>query len=164
MAVPAGYTQHTSGFWMRASDQAGPYSFDGTNLTLVTSAPAAGTAGYPAGATPMQNASGNVAAAAAVATLAAAAGKTTYCTGFTISSSGATVAAVVTATLAGLLGGTASYTYAVASGITAQNAIVTVIFAFPLPASALNTAIVLTLPSLGLGNTNATVTAYGFQL
>jgi hypothetical protein len=31
-------------------------------------------------------------------------------------------------------------------------------------ASAVNTAIVLTLPSLGAGNTNAAVVAYGYQL
>ena len=149
---------------MKTSDQSGPYSFDGTNITLVTSLPAAGAAGYPAGAVPVHNSSGSVAASAAIATLAAAVGKTTYCTGFEISGAGATVAAVVTATLSGLLGGTASYTYAAVAGVLLQNPIFAISFAMPLPANAINTAIVLTLPSLGIGNTNATVTVHGFQL
>lgn len=159
MAVPSGFFQHPSGFWMKTSDSSGPYFFDGTNMVaLGVSLP------YPVGATPVSSSSGNVAAASAVATLAGAAGKTTYITGFVITSAGATAAAVVAATLAGIVGGTATFTYATVAGATTPNAPLTVIFPEPIPASALNTAIVLTLPSLGAGNTNATVSAFGFQL
>lgn len=109
-------------------------------------------------------ASGNVANTAAVATLAAAVGKTTYITGFSITSSGATVGAVVLATLAGLVGGvTFTYVYAVMAGAALGNATLHVDFAIPLPASAVNTAIVLTLPALGVGNTNAAVVIRGYQ-
>jgi hypothetical protein len=110
------------------------------------------------------NSSGNVAAASAVATLAGVAGKTTYISGFEITSAGATAAAVVSATLTGLLGGTATYTYTCNAGATTANPSLQVTFTPPLPASAANTAIVLTLPSLGAGNTNATVTAHGFTI
>ena len=40
----------------------------------------------------------------------------------------------------------------------------TVVFNPPLPASAVNTAIVLTLPALGLGNTNAAAVAHGYSV
>ena len=95
---------------------------------------------------------------------AAVAGKTTYITGFEVTSGGATTAALVTATVAGLLGGTASYTYGASAGALLANGPMMVTFNPPLPASALNTAIVVTLPALGLGNTNATVVAHGYQI
>src|SRR5205085_5300644 len=117
----------------------------------------------PSGATQLANSSGNVANASAVATLAGAAGKTTYIACMNISASGATSASVVTATLAGLLGGTASFTVSVVAGATLGVPTLNVSFNPPLPASAVNTAIVLTLPALGTGNTNATVSAWGFQ-
>lgn len=110
------------------------------------------------------NSSGTVANASAVATLAGVAGKTTYISGFEITSAGATAASVVAATLAGILGGTATYTYACLAGGTTQNPNLQVTFTPPLPASAVNTAIVLTLPALGAGNTNATVSAHGFTI
>ena len=164
MANPAGYTQHISGFWTKTSDQSGPYSFDGTNTTLVTSAPVVGAANYPAGATPVQGFSGNVANASAVATLPGVAAKTTYITGFEITGGGATVGSLVSATLAGVLGGTVTYTIGAVTGAAVSNPALVVSFNPPLPASALNTAIVLTVPALGAGNTNSTVSAKGFQL
>ena len=36
MPIPAGFTQHSSGWWFKLSDQSGPYVFDGTTLTLAT--------------------------------------------------------------------------------------------------------------------------------
>lgn len=164
MANPAGFVQHVSGFWQKVTDQSGPYSYDGTNTTLITSAPVAGAASYPAGATPVTSSSGNVAAASAVATLPGVAGKTTYCTGFQITGGGATAGSLVLATLAGLISGTATYVVGAATGAAVQNTPLTVTFNPPIPASGLNTAIVLTLPSLGAGNTNAAVSAQGFQL
>src|SRR5690242_11450606 len=119
---------------------------------------------YPAGATPITADSGNVAAASAAATLAAAAGVTTYISGFLITASGATAASVVTGTITGVITGTLHFTYVAVAGATTACQPLSVEFPYPIPASAVNTAIVVTLPSLGSGNTNATVSAFGFQL
>ena len=159
MPIPTGYVQQQSGYWSRLSDQAGPFLFDGTSVALV---PNSGTLA-PAFALTTAS-SGNVAAAAAIATLAGVAGKTTYITGFEVTASGAVAAAVVLATLTGLAGGTATYVYVAPAGVTTAGPMLAVEFAPPLPASALNTAIVLTLPSLGAGNTNAAVVAHGYTV
>lgn len=121
------------------------------------------TSVYPAAATAITAASGNVAAGNAVATLAAAAGKTTFICGFTLTSAGSTGAAVVSPTVAGTINGTLTYTYTSIAGATLANAPLQNNFTPCLPASAANTAIVVTLPSLGAGNTNATAVAWGFQ-
>lgn len=107
--------------------------------------------------------SGNVANANAVATLAAVAAKTTYITGFVLTAAGATAAGVVTATVTGVITGTMSFTFAVPAGATVGATPLVVNFPVPIPASAVNTAIVVTLPALGSGNTNATASATGFQ-
>ena len=151
MPIPVGFTQHTSGYWMKTSDQSGPYTFDGTNISLAS--PSAG----------ISASSGNVANASAVATLPAVAGKTTYITGLAITGSGATVGSIVVATVAGLSGGTASHIFESPTGATVGSTPLVLQFTPPLPASAVNTAIVVTLPALGAGNTNAAVTAWGYQ-
>jgi hypothetical protein len=114
------------------------------------------------GGTAVAASSGNVANASAAATLAApGAGLTNYLTGFSITFSGATAASVVTATVTGLLGGTLSFTVAVPAGATIGGTPLLVDLAVPHPASAANVAIVVTLPALGAGNTNAAVTVRG---
>ncbi len=118
----------------------------------------------PAGATQITASSGSVANANAVATLAAVAGKTTYIDGFTCTASGATAASVVTVTVTGVLGGTMTFIFTAPAGATLGATTLNVRFAAPIPASAANTAIVVTLPALGAGNTNAAVVATGFQL
>jgi len=107
--------------------------------------------------------SGNVAAAAATATLAAAVGKVTYICGFQATSGGATAAAVVTLTLTNITGGTMSFTYGGNTGAGVPTAPLIVPFAPCIPANAPNTTIPVSMPSLGAGNTNATVSAWGFQ-
>lgn len=119
---------------------------------------------YPANATPIQASSGNVAAASAVATLDSDAAKTTYIAGFEITGAGATVGLPVVVTVAGLLGGTRSYIYAAATGVQVANQPLVVSFVPPLPASAADTDIVVTCPSLGAGNTNNIANAYGYKL
>lgn len=109
-------------------------------------------------------ASGNVGAAIATATIPAVAGKTAYLTGFTITSSGSTGAAVVSPTVTGLLSGTLTYTYSSVAGVTLANPVLAEKFPIALPASAAGVAIAVVLPSLGAGNTNATVVAYGFYI
>lgn len=109
-------------------------------------------------------ASSTGAAAILTATLAGVAGKLTYITGFQITGAGATAAAIVTVTVTGLLGGTQNYKLVIPAGATLGVTPLLVNFARPLPASALNTAIVVTVPSFGAGNTDAAVAAQGFQL
>lgn len=119
---------------------------------------------YPAGATAITAASGNVANATAAATLAGAASKTTYITGFEITAAGATVGAAVTATVTGTISGTLSYTFTAPAGSVLNATPLLVAFPIAIPASATNTAIVVSLPALGAGNVNATTVAHGYQL
>lgn len=118
----------------------------------------------PYGATQVSASSGNVANAAAVATLPAVVGKTNYVSGFEITGGGATAAALVAATLAGLLGGTATYIVGAQLGVTVPNNPLIVEFNPPLPASAANIALTLTVPALGAGNTNSACVIHGYVL
>lgn len=120
--------------------------------------------GVPIGATQLSASSGNVAAGTAAATLAGAASQTTYITGFSLTSTGSTAATVVNGTITGLLGGTQTYTYASVAGATLPNSPLVVNFSPALPASAVNTSIVVSFPTLGAGNTNTTVNAYGYRV
>lgn len=112
---------------------------------------------------PITAASGNVANASAVATLAAAALKTTFISGFQCTAAGSTGALVVNLTLVGVITGTMTYTFTFPAGATVAAAPVREQFSPPIPASAVNTAIVVTLPAGGAGNTNAACNATGFQ-
>lgn len=120
--------------------------------------------GYPDGAVPVSASSGNVAATNAVATLTPPAGKTMYLLGVKFSSSGSTAAAIVNATIAGVVGGTMTFPRATIAGAVLQNADFDADFQPGLPATGPGVAIVVTLPSLGIGNTNAGVIAYGYYL
>lgn len=122
------------------------------------------SAGTVVGAVSKSSTSGNVAAAVATATIAATAAKTNYITGFQVTGAGATAGAVVSVTVTGLLGGTVTYTYAAATGATVANQPLNVAFYPPIPASTTNTAIVVSCPSLGAGNTNNTVNVQGYTL
>lgn len=122
------------------------------------------SAAMPSTSTAVTSSSGNVAAASAVGTLPAVAGRTNYISGFQITGAGATAASVVVATLVGIISGTASYVVAVPAGAAVGISPIDVRFTTPVPASAVNTAIVLTLPSLGAGNTNAAVSVQGFLI
>jgi hypothetical protein len=117
----------------------------------------------PTGVTVLHSSSGNVAAAVATATLTGAAAVTTYISGLSITGSGATAGSVVTGTVTGLTGGTMSITVPVVTGVTAGNTPIQIYFDPPLAASAANTNIVVSVPSLGAGNTNSTVSAWGYR-
>ena len=125
---------------------------------------AAGSAGYPAAAVPITNSSANQANANAIATLPAAAAKFTYLTGFQVTASGATLGLAVTVTVVGVVTGTMNYTFSFPAGALIAATPLIVTFPIPIPSSAVNTAIVVTLPAGGAGNTNATAVAQGFQL
>lgn len=108
--------------------------------------------------------SGNVAAATAAATIPAVPGRTCFITGFEVTSAGATGASVVLVTVTGIAGGTLNYVLSVVAGATLGNAPLQIEFPAPVPASAVNTAIVVTAPTLGAGNTNCVVNAHGYYL
>jgi hypothetical protein len=163
--------------WTRRADGGDP-ALGTTTATAVTDPSSAGSLiavtkgilsrvnslipGYPQGATPRIAGSGVVANASAVATLAGAASVTTYLSGFKITAGGATAAGLVTVTVTGLLGGTRSFVFGVPAGVTLVAEPLLVDFAAALPASAANTAIVVTVPALGSGNTHAAVVAHGY--
>lgn len=111
--------------------------------------------------TPLANSSGNVAAAAAVATLHPPTGKTASITRFDLGASGATTALPVTATVVGVVGGPLSYTFVFPAGALLAAAPVVAVFDPPLPATGPDVDIVVTLPSGGTGNTHATASAAG---
>lgn len=108
--------------------------------------------------------SGNVAAASAVATLAASTEKTNFLSGFTVAGLGATAAACVLITVAGVVGGTQTFNFPVPAGATVPAGPTQFNFPVPLAGVGPGTAIVVTVPTFGAGNTNASVTAYGFRL
>jgi hypothetical protein len=99
------------------------------------------------------------------ATLPATAGRTQYLEGFDVTGGGATAASIIEISVTGLAGGTLKFEMNVLAGVTgpvnAQGGL-SIRFPEPLPASALNSAITVTVPSFGAGNTNAAVVAYGF--
>ena len=107
--------------------------------------------------------SGNVAAAAATATLAAAPGRVTFICGFMVTSAGSTAAAVVSGTINNTVSGNMTFTYTSVAGATLANLPLVVPFSPCISASTPNTTIPVSLPSLGAGNTNATVMAWGYQ-
>lgn len=113
-------------------------------------------------ATDIQATSGDVANAQAVATLAGVAGKTTYITGFTITGSGATSGLAVVVTVTGLAT-PFNFIYCAAAGVLVMNTPLVVNFPAPVPASAVNTAVVVTCPALGTGNAHNIVNAFGYQ-
>jgi hypothetical protein len=130
----------------------------------------AGLPPYPTGetgkvATPIAASSGNVAAGVAAATLAAGgANVMTYISGFEFTANGATGQSTVQLQVTGVTGGPLVYNINVPAGAQVVIPTLSVQFNPPLQASALNTAIVATVPSLGAGNVNSAVNAHGYQL
>lgn len=119
---------------------------------------------YPPGATPVAASSGNVAAATAAATIAAAPGRTIYLCGFHITSAGSTAAAKVSPTVSGIVGGvTLTYTYTSIAGVSLPNDPLCITFAPPVP-GVLGGAVSVSVPTLTSGNTHTTVVAHGYYL
>ena len=107
--------------------------------------------------------SGNVANATASATLAGVSNLTNWITGFEITNGGATAGACVTATVAGLVGGTESYTVCAPAGAGVAATPLLVQYTSPVPASGPGVAITVSLPPLGAGDTNTTVNLHGYR-
>lgn len=113
---------------------------------------------------PVANSSGNVAAAIATATLPSVPNRKTYIAGLQVTGSGSTAGAAVSVTVTGLEAGTLTYTVTAPTGVLIGVDPLVVVFDPPLPASAVNTPIVVSMPSLGAGSTNASITANGFTI
>lgn len=128
------------------------------SLTVVPCQTAAGSGGFPAGATPI-TASATGTTAATTATLAAAAGKFTYICGFSINST-ATAAAAGNATVTGTTGGTLNYE--MGTGVSPAVVITTQSYTPCIPSSAVNTGIAVVSAAPGAGGV-ISVTAWGFQ-
>lgn len=114
---------------------------------------------YPLSATPVTS-SVTGTTAVVTATLPGVAAKTTYISGFNISSD-ATAAVAGTATVTGTISGTLSFRQG--ASVTPAIANLEVDFNLPIPANAVNTAIAVNSIAAGTGG-NTTVTVWGFQL
>ena len=77
---------------------------------------------------------------------------------------GATAGLPVIVTVTGTITGTLSYIYVAIAGALLVNRPMHVSFNPPIPASAVNTAIVVSCPTLGAGNTHNAAVAHGYQL
>lgn len=140
------------------------YDTSGNPINMTGVASVIQTSAYPSGATALI-AVGSGANAIATATLAAAAGKTTYIAGYIIESTGATGASIVTPTIATLTGGiTITRLLSVVAGASTKNEVLSQTFNPPIPADAANSAITVSVPALGAGNTGSRVIAWGYQL
>lgn len=124
--------------------------------------PVSGNTKLPAGAVTVRAASGNVTNNTASAALPAVAAKTNYLTGFIVTASGASSGLIVNGTITGLLGGTYTFTFGFPAGVLVMAVPLVVMLDTPMPASAVNTAITISLPAGGTGNTNAAVEIQGY--
>jgi hypothetical protein len=122
---------------------------------------ASGT-GYPTNSTPVTASTpGTVGAIAA--TLPGVAGKTTFICGLSMTSGGNTAAVTGLGTVVGTISGTLDFAY-VAPAAGTQGRLVVTFAPVCIPASAMNTSIVVTQPAAGAGTVNAAVSAWGYQL
>lgn len=111
----------------------------------------------------LSGSSGNVAAAAAVATLTPSGDRVAHLGSFQARALGATAGLFTLITITGVEGGTVSIPFYFPTGVTVEAAPLTVIFPVPLRGAGPGTAIVVTLPSGGAGNTNAAISAQGYM-
>ena len=89
--------------------------------------------------------------------------KITYICGFAATAGGATAASTVNLTVMNIVTGTMTYNYGANTGAGVPTAPLVVQFNPCLPATGPSTTIDVSMPSLGTGNTNASVNAWGLQ-
>jgi hypothetical protein len=140
----------------------------GAALAQFPSGPSTGT-GYPAGSNAVTGVLSAADTTTGAATLPAAVGKLTYIGGFTVSGLGAAAATPVSVTVATVVGGTSggagntlTYSYNFVAGVALPNTPLQVTFSPPIPASAQNAAITVTVPGAA-GNTATQINAWGYQ-
>lgn len=141
-----------------------PVDVTGAQPNFATAVPVIMSDPYPSAATAVSCSTGNVAASVATCTMPASTAKFTYITGFDITGSGATLGSAVTCTLTNTGSSTHSYTFVVTAGALLADSSLIKSFSTPLKATAVNTAPVLSCPSLGTGNTNMTINMDGYTL
>jgi hypothetical protein len=139
-----------------ATGQQQALACDSSGHVIVSAAP------YATVQTAINASSGNVANAAATATLTGTATTRVYISGFSCQMGGATAAAEALITVTGLIGGTETYVTGAPLGATVPPTILTRAFSPPVPASAVNTNIVVSQAAGGAGNANAACSAEGF--
>lgn len=106
---------------------------------------------------------GSAAAASQTVTIPAVAHEFSYCAGFQVDGLGATGSSIIQVTLGDGVW-TLTYELPIVAGATTQIANrLQYAFVHPLRATAINTAITLTVPSFGAGNTSAVCAIWGFQ-
>ena len=124
--------------------------------------PGSGNAGYPTGATSVENgATGTT--AGATATLAAVAGQFTYLCGFSYSPGSATTAITTTATTTGLASNLSLSVGAPATLVGVTGATLVHPITPCARSSAVNTAITVVGSALGTGGVGQAVNAWGYQ-
>lgn len=109
-------------------------------------------------------ASANGGAQANNVTLTIPANKMGYLDGFDIDGLGATSGSAIAVTVTGLLGGTLTFSVGIVAGATTPITPCVKRFNPPLQGSAVNTNIVVNVPSFGSGNTAASANAYGHYI
>lgn len=132
---------------------------DSTGNPFSSTAPLPTSGGQALG-TDTTNSATAAANTATSATLAAVAGKTTFITGFAVTVATGTAGPTGLITITGTVGGTLNYQL----GGNATGAAIHVDFSRAVPASAVNTAIVVNVPALGATTGAVAVTARGYQL
>ena len=103
-------------------------------------------------------------AATATATLPAVAGKRVYVTGFEVTGSGATTKTMKGAHLDGVNASPLYYYVTVPEGADVAITPLIVQFTRPLPATAINGAVALVVPSFGTGNAAQSAVLHGFYI
>jgi len=98
------------------------------------------------------------------ATLAASAGQLDYLSGFAVNGLGATGASYANIIVSGLSGGSLVWTIMVPVGTGVPCNPILVTLASPIPASAVNTAIIVTVSAFGAGNLLSSVMAWGYSV
>lgn len=140
-----------------ATNNIGKLLTDGVTITTLPGSD------YPAGATPIVGSATTTSNTSLVGTLAAASGKTTYIAGFDMTASGSTAPDTRTLVIAGV-GTTLNYIFGFTTGNPAISTPMSMRFPRPIPASATNTAITVTMPLMPVGVDNAALTVYGYQI
>ena len=109
--------------------------------------------------------SGNVAASTANLTFAAVAGKTNFISSLVVTGAGAVAASVITVAITGLANGTGSQSYLIVVPAGATTSITPLVLSFVPPLTGvLGGAVSVSVPSFGVGNTNACASGAAFVL
>lgn len=119
--------------------------------------------GVLVGTQPLQGAGGAAAAGYSASLTPTTATHKAYVSGFRISGLGATGASSIQPQLTGVLGGSQNYNMDIPAGVAVGVTPLVITFNPPMPAVAVNTPIVINVPSFGAGNTQAHAEIWGYQ-